>query len=212
MTEAFARQHPEEYRPSRPKRPGRTLKGWSTQDEVEAEILAKQEQRAREIGAEQFARSREGALDSPDVLPESATQRNIDRMFEEDDRDGPEISAHQQRYMDKFRKAHNARTRAPEEPLTAADERYLKWHRYAHRKVSGEEAQRALRPFGIGEESLPLNRSPHRPFNVYLKGKLIDTVFYSGGTNVDNDEVRRSLINHDGYDPAIVVREERKRR
>ena len=42
-----------------------------------------------------------------------------------------------------------------------------------------------------------------RAFNVYLNGKHVDTVFY---TNHTADEVRRSLINHDGYDPAIVVR------
>lgn len=39
--------------------------------------------------------------------------------------------------------------------------------------------------------------------NVYLNGRLIDTVFadYS-----DTDEMRQSLINHDGYDSRIVVR------
>ncbi len=40
-------------------------------------------------------------------------------------------------------------------------------------------------------------------YNVYLRGKLIDTVFQSGMSTVD--EVKRSLINHDGYDPAIRV-------
>lgn len=47
-------------------------------------------------------------------------------------------------------------------------------------------------------------------FNVYLNGKKIDTVFYSTGASVDRDEVRRSLIDHDGYDPAISVREDHK--
>ena len=49
-----------------------------------------------------------------------------------------------------------------------------------------------------------------RAFDVYLNGKKIDTVFYSAGTNVDADEVKRSLINHDGYDSGITVRERRK--
>lgn len=40
-------------------------------------------------------------------------------------------------------------------------------------------------------------------YNVYLRGKLIDTVFQSGVSTVD--EVKRSLIDHDGYDPAIRV-------
>ena len=45
----------------------------------------------------------------------------------------------------------------------------------------------------------------HQPFNVYLNGKLIDTVFYSASAKVDADEVKRSLINHDGYDGGIKV-------
>lgn len=40
-------------------------------------------------------------------------------------------------------------------------------------------------------------------FNVYKGRKLIETVFYSG--NVDADEVRRSLIDHDGHDEDIRV-------
>ena len=51
-----------------------------------------------------------------------------------------------------------------------------------------------------------------RAFDVYLRGKLIDTVFYSTGAVVDADEVKRSLVNHDGYDPAITVRERRRGR
>lgn len=51
-----------------------------------------------------------------------------------------------------------------------------------------------------------------RASNVYLAGKKIDTVFYSGqGTaTLDREEVRTSLINHDGYDPGITVREDHK--
>lgn len=44
---------------------------------------------------------------------------------------------------------------------------------------------------------------PSNAFNVYLNGKLIDTVFYQ---ETDPAEVRRSLINHDGYDYRIIVR------
>lgn len=40
-------------------------------------------------------------------------------------------------------------------------------------------------------------------WDVYLNGKLIDTVFFNRGC--DRDYVRRSLIEHDGYDPNIVV-------
>ena len=51
--------------------------------------------------------------------------------------------------------------------------------------------------------------SAHKPFDVYLRGKLIDTVFYSASARVD--EVKRSLVDHDGYDPAIVVKQRRSR-
>jgi hypothetical protein len=46
-------------------------------------------------------------------------------------------------------------------------------------------------------------------FDVILHGKNIDTVFHSGmtGTKADmEDDVYRSLVNHDGYDPGIKVR------
>lgn len=42
-------------------------------------------------------------------------------------------------------------------------------------------------------------------FNVYLGSKLIDTVFYSDGVSVDKQEVEKSLIEHDCYDPNIHV-------
>lgn len=43
-------------------------------------------------------------------------------------------------------------------------------------------------------------------WNVYLAGRLIDTVFANGYTA---DEMRRSLIDHDGYDSRIAVRARR---
>lgn len=45
-------------------------------------------------------------------------------------------------------------------------------------------------------------------YSVYLKGRLIDTVFQSperDGRPTPSKEVKRSLINHDGYDPRIIV-------
>jgi hypothetical protein len=41
-------------------------------------------------------------------------------------------------------------------------------------------------------------------WNVYLSGKLIDTVFYDD--DCDADYVRRGLVDHDGYNPGITVR------
>ena len=44
-----------------------------------------------------------------------------------------------------------------------------------------------------------------KAYDVFLNDEEINTVFWVN--NSDAEEVRRSLINHDGYDPAIVVEE-----
>jgi hypothetical protein len=49
-------------------------------------------------------------------------------------------------------------------------------------------------------------------FDVYLGRKNIDTVFYSKSSKVTADEVRRALIQHDGYDPGITVKKRRAKR
>lgn len=49
----------------------------------------------------------------------------------------------------------------------------------------------------------------HEYFNVFLNGKMIDTVTYSIDSKMTSEEVRQSLINHDGYDANIIVRKER---
>jgi len=41
-------------------------------------------------------------------------------------------------------------------------------------------------------------------WNVYLNGKKIDTVYFTPGC--DAEYVRKSLINHDGYNADIVVK------
>jgi hypothetical protein len=45
-------------------------------------------------------------------------------------------------------------------------------------------------------------------WKVYLHGKCIDSVFYD--SDFTADEVRSSLINHDGYDNRIVVKKAKK--
>ena len=45
-------------------------------------------------------------------------------------------------------------------------------------------------------------------WNVFLNGKLIDTVFFD--RNCERDYVQRCLINHDGYDHKISVRRTNK--
>ena len=44
-----------------------------------------------------------------------------------------------------------------------------------------------------------------QPYDVYLRGKLIDTVFYDVGGKETLADVKKSLVDHDGYDPAILV-------
>lgn len=48
----------------------------------------------------------------------------------------------------------------------------------------------------------------HQAWDVFLNGKKIDTVFVH--PSEDRDSVTRSLVNHDGYDPGIVVRKNNK--
>lgn len=45
-------------------------------------------------------------------------------------------------------------------------------------------------------------------WNVYLKGRLIDTVFYD--SDCAADYVLRGLVDHDGYDSRITVRRDRQ--
>lgn len=47
-----------------------------------------------------------------------------------------------------------------------------------------------------------------KAYTVYLGKKEIDVVFWVD--NSDAEEVKQSLINHDGYDPRIRVVEEKK--
>lgn len=54
-----------------------------------------------------------------------------------------------------------------------------------------------------------------KAYDVYLNRKNIDTVFGSYGNiktkKEREDHVRRSLIDHDGYDSEIKVRERKMR-
>jgi len=40
-------------------------------------------------------------------------------------------------------------------------------------------------------------------WDVFLNGKWIDTVYFTD--DCDEAYVKNSLINHDGYDPRIVI-------
>jgi hypothetical protein len=45
-----------------------------------------------------------------------------------------------------------------------------------------------------------------KTWQVFLDGRIIDAVFFTD--NCDKEYVKSSLILHDGYNPAIVVKEE----
>jgi hypothetical protein len=55
-----------------------------------------------------------------------------------------------------------------------------------------------------------VSESNMQAFDVYLNGKLIDTVFYTKG--FDAEEVKKSLIDHDGYDPEIEIKKPRAKK
>lgn len=49
-------------------------------------------------------------------------------------------------------------------------------------------------------------------FDIYLRGKEIDTVFYGDSPKESAEDVKRSLVNHDGYNSNIVVRKRPQKR
>lgn len=49
-----------------------------------------------------------------------------------------------------------------------------------------------------------------KAFKVKLNKKEIDKVFYGDNDNITVEEVKKSLVNHDGYDPRIEVIKERR--
>jgi hypothetical protein len=57
------------------------------------------------------------------------------------------------------------------------------------------------------KDSAAKNAGASIAYDVFQGGKLIDTVFDS---ETDPHEVKRGLVNHDGYDPDIIVRKARK--
>lgn len=47
-------------------------------------------------------------------------------------------------------------------------------------------------------------------YDIYLNGKIIDTISYM--IRITNKEVKKSLVNHDGYDSNIVIRKRRNKK
>ena len=57
-------------------------------------------------------------------------------------------------------------------------------------------------------ENPPTKENPMVFWDVILDGEVIDSVPYTAST--DAEEVKRSLINHDGYDPSIEVKRRKR--
>ena len=72
------------------------------------------------------------------------------------------------------------------------------------RKTNKEEKAKAAEEAAKTEVTAA---GAHQAWDVFLNGKNIDTVFYTPSPDVDADYVKRSLVNHDGYDPNIEVRQ-----
>jgi len=70
---------------------------------------------------------------------------------------------------------------------------------------------RALRRrFGFGHAAGP---AKSHKYNVWLYGKWIDAVFHTspyGSKREREEDVKRSLVDHDGYDAGIKVKEAKK--
>jgi hypothetical protein len=79
--------------------------------------------------------------------------------------------------------------------------------KYKARGIGKKDVQKEVIPEVKKEENLNKKSGATKPFDVYLYNKLIDTVFYSGEGESDIEDIKNDLIDHDGYDPNIVVKE-----
>jgi|SRR5579864_940975 len=88
-----------------------------------------------------------------------------------------------------------------EEIKTAYDKGEAVWAHRLEQKLS--DAKKALE-----EKSEKEAAGVHEGWDVILNGKVINKVFYVPG--VSADEVKRGLVEHDGFDPGITVRKEKR--
>ena len=67
-----------------------------------------------------------------------------------------------------------------------------------------------MTPFStIFDHAERVMKKRNKTFNVYLRGKHYDTVFYDLNPSHTSESVKLDLINHDGYPSGIVVIEEK---
>ena len=86
--------------------------------------------------------------------------------------------------------------------------RMVQLHR-GYENLEGTRAPKSVKALLAHYQRLAAAKeNPATAYNVYLGTKHIDTVFQSGTSSAD--EVRRALINHDGYDRRIRVTKARR--
>lgn len=83
----------------------------------------------------------------------------------------------------------------------------FKWHEAQKEIEKVDLALAALKEPAVTESVEEVVTEASIAYDVFLNGKKIDTVF---DTEKDAAEVKRSLINHDGYDSGITVKKAKK--
>jgi hypothetical protein len=90
--------------------------------------------------------------------------------------------------------------------LSSGEAKYIE---YSEQPLRGELNQKVRYTPTYSNRGARKMKNPSVGWNVYLRGKLIDTVFFT--TDYTAEEVKRSLVQHDGYDPGITMRRERRK-
>jgi hypothetical protein len=85
------------------------------------------------------------------------------------------------------------------------------WWASRSKRLAAPARRKVANPSHTSENTMPVSKrnNPVTAYNVYFGTKHIDTVFQSGTSSAD--EVRRALIDHDGYDHRIRVTKARRK-
>jgi hypothetical protein len=86
-----------------------------------------------------------------------------------------------------------------------------KLHEMVNALIAGREddASIALSKFFAAKTKLLLHEQ--EAYDVFLNGKLIDTIFQNSSNDTVAD-VKKSLVDHDGYDSGIVVKKAKSKK
>jgi hypothetical protein len=77
------------------------------------------------------------------------------------------------------------------------------------RAMTRGEVDRVVSKLG-GKFARPYRKNPQARWHVFLNGELLDTVYFD--QDMDADQVKRALVNHDGFSDRIVVQQPPARR